>query len=263
MFQRFVTRRLPSLPTRPGPGRGRPGLALEALEARDLPTVTLVGTQLRIVGGAGRDDVAVSVRTLNRQAVVSVRVNDRYEANVPVGQVQTILFQGNGGNDRYRFLDATAIPCWLYGGTGNDDLSGGRGNDQIWGESGNDEIRADAGNDRIDGGIGDDEVHGNDGSDTVRGGGDNDHVYGESGDDTLYGDDGSDTLAGGTGSDVLYGGGGNDVLYGADTSPINRRRDGSRDYLYGGTGADTFVVSSEAGLDLARDYNSREGDRLT
>ncbi|MFK8185041.1 MAG: NF038122 family metalloprotease [Phormidesmis sp.] len=58
---------------------------------------------------------------------------------------------------------------------------------------------------------------------------------------TPTGDDGNDFLYGGIGSDTLEGGGGNDVLEGSDVIAAGYFE---KDILAGGSGSDTFVLSS-------------------
>ncbi|MFP4125210.1 MAG: putative Ig domain-containing protein [Alphaproteobacteria bacterium] len=102
------------------------------------------------------------------------------------------------------------------------------GDDVLIGTDGNDYISGGDGDDVIDGGAGDDTLHGDAGDDTIDGGPGHDNVYGDAGDDTLDGGDGSDLVHGGTGDDTLQGG---------DSA------DWGFDNLYGGFGADTYVVN--------------------
>lgn len=81
---------------------------------------------------------------------------------------------------------------------------------------------------------GDDVISGLDGDDTLNGG---------RGDDSILGGDGNDRLVGHRGDDILYGGAGNDL------------------YI-GGTGADTFVLRQGEGVDVIRDFDITEGDRI-
>ncbi len=242
------------------PTRRPRGLSLEELETRAVPSVTLVGSQLRIEGGDGRDDVAISTRNLRGQSVVTVQINNQYVSNTPAAQVKSIVFHGNGGDDRFRFLDATAIPCYLDGGTGNDILDGGAGNDTILGGTGDDTLDGEGGDDYLDGGAGDDGLNGGAGNDIVHGGTGADKIKGGAGNDVLYGDDGNDTLEGGAGSDTLYGGNGNDLLCGGDLSSVSLHADRSRDVMWGGPGTDTFVIAEA--LDLAMDFNTHEHDLI-
>ncbi|MEM6408783.1 MAG: calcium-binding protein, partial [Pseudomonadota bacterium] len=92
------------------------------------------------------------------------------------------------------------------------------------------EIVAGNGNDTVDGGSGEDTIDGGAGDDVIDGWGGNDVLTGGAGNDYLFGDTGDDTLSGGTGNDTLLGTWGNDSMSGGDD-------------------ADTFMVSSVAGID--------------
>ena len=101
----------------------------------------------------------------------------------------------------------------------------------------------------------------------------------ERGDDILEGRDGNDTLIGNTGEDKLYGGSGDDVLCGTknpfdfSSSP---EPETEVDQLYGGEGADLFVLGagsavfykgfviseSSANRAIIEDFDAAEGDRI-
>lgn len=93
-------------------------------------------------------------------------------------------------------------------------------------------------------------------------------IHGGDGDDLLVGGPRAERLSGGPGNDVLLGGGGRDTL---DGGPGDDRIMLTPDAVaYGGTGADTFVVSAPSVLDHADtllgvifDFSASEGDRLT
>lgn len=78
-----------------------------------------------------------------------------------------------------------------------------------------------------------DVIRGTSGRDVICGLGGNDVIVGRGGNDTIYGGPGNDTLDGGAGKDVLRGGAGNDTF---------RARDGRRDVVEGGRGADTAIA---------------------
>ncbi|HEY7154958.1 MAG TPA: hypothetical protein VH575_13430 [Gemmataceae bacterium] len=113
----------------------------------------------------------VSDSTTNNIPKVEVVHNDitqRFE----VGQVKSILFLGEGGDDSFtnhtegRF----AIESRAYGGSGNDVLRGGSATDVFYGGDGNDSLYGGAGNDRLYGGPGDDHLDGGLGADLLNGG---------------------------------------------------------------------------------------------
>jgi len=94
----------------------------------------------------------------------------------------------------------------------------------------------------VNGGDGDDQLHGGDGSDTLNG---------EAGDDRLYAGDGIigqsiNTLNGGDGDDILYGSNeAENILNGDDGDDQIHIR--GHDTATGGTGADSFIYSTEYG----------------
>jgi Ca2+-binding RTX toxin-like protein len=87
-------------------------------------------------------------------------------------------------------------------------------------------------------------VLGSENADTIVGNAKNNTLQGNAGDDTLNGGAGNDTLLGGLGNDSLLGGAGNDLLQGADGMTAGS---GQKDYLFGGIGADTFVLADAQG----------------
>ncbi|KJV06323.1 hypothetical protein VZ94_12060 [Methylocucumis oryzae] len=120
----------------------------------------------------------------------------------------------------------------------NDTLIGNGGNDIIFGGAGNDSITGDGGNDGINGGDGKDTITGGIGNDTIDGGPGNDTIDGGVGDDQLFALFGTDeeTATGSLVSDVVYGGDGNDVINAVAGV------DGANKQLYGGDGADQFIL---------------------
>jgi len=148
---------------------------------------------------------------------------------------------GGKGNDR---LIGSAGNDRLIGGDGADSLLGGSGNDKLIGNAGNDTLSAGSGNDRLIGGGDNDSLDGGGGDDILLGGDRNDVLSGGSGQDKLNGGVGNDELVGGTGSDFLIGGSGRDVLAGGR----------GNDTLIGGTGRDVFVLASNSGTDIIRDF---------
>lgn len=116
-------------------------------------------------------------------------------------------------------------------------LSGLAGNDTLLGRGGNDRLFGGAGNDQLSGGDGDDEL------------------YGQQGNDRLWGDRGNDLLSGEDGNDVLIG-------YGGVST--------ERDRLFGGAGADTFVLGTRrdgvfylgSGYAIIGDFSQAQGDKI-
>jgi hypothetical protein len=92
-------------------------------------------------------------------------------------------------------------------------------------------------------------------------------IRGGDGVDVLIGGSSAEHLVGGDGDDVLIGGGGHDVLEGGAGDDWIVLASQAR--AYGGSGADTFVISAPVVMDHADtllgtifDFNAGEGDRL-
>jgi serralysin len=191
---------------------------------------------------------------------------------------------------------------------GNDFIDAGNGNDRVYAGSGNDSVYAGTGHDLVQGGDGNDYISGGDGYDTLNGGAGNDWIDGGYGLDVMNGGTGVDTLDvrfwdfgytvnmttgltnypgetatnfenvyTGAGSDSVIGtvgdnlistGAGNDRLNGYGTAFNNAAQ---IDTLYGGDGADTFVLGGSWGVSyvepgngyaIIADWNPLEGDRI-
>lgn len=143
---------------------------------------------------------------------------------------------GKGGNDTLSGLQGDD---YLYGQNGNDKLIGGAGDDNLNGGAGNDNLNGSAGDDELNGDNGNDTLIGGTGVDSLYGGAGNDNLNGGAGDDELYGESGKDTLIGGAGDDSLYG--------------------GLTSLLTGGTGKDTFVLTSLSG-DIITDFSVKDDE---
>lgn len=186
---------------------GKPHLAVEPLEARDVPavTATLSGTSLVVEGTNGNDSIVVR-QDGSRVTVDGLNIRDRWTdvSGVDVSRVRQVVVRAQGGNDTVN-LTTLQVPTLVWGGSGNDRIYGGSGHDVVYG---------DQGADTIVGGAGDDWLVGGDESDQVWGGAGNDWITGDGGDDFLSGDEGDDSLSGGDGRDTLSGGAGDDQLNG-------------------------------------------------
>ena len=127
----------------------------------------------------------------------------------------------------------------------------------VTGTDRSDEIVGDNDDNVFRGGRGDDFIRGSQGNDELRGGLGNDEIKGGSGNDTLFGGKNNDSLAGNEGNDRLKGGDGNDTLKGGQ----------DLDTLIGSGGADSFIFDSFRGssrqeIDVIKDFNFREGDKI-
>ena len=120
----------------------------------------------------------------------------------------------------------------LVGNVGNNIIAGGLGADIIAGGDGDDVLRGDLNDRDAQVGVGNDDlIFGGNGDDFIGGKGGNDELFGDAGDDLLWGDDGDD---------ILRGDLGNDTLTGDDNS--------------GGSGSDTFILSTGEGTDTITDF---------
>ena len=237
--------------------------AVETLETRQLMSVGIDGNGGLVIQGGGQNDWAwISPVANNGKTYYRVYGN---LAGVPTDkwfdpmQVRNVQFRGYAGNDD--FANNTSVPCWMWGGDGNDKLDGGSGQDVIYGDAGDDYIadqttRATANWDNwFFGGFGNDTIQGSAGNDQIHGDAGVDNLFGGNGIDYLWGDDGNDRIEGGWGNDALWGGNGDDLLAGQQGDDWLAGNAG-RDTLYGASGRDRFDYDT---LDF-RDLNAAEGD---
>ena len=231
-----------------------------------------------LVGGAGND------RMLGQDGGDGVFGEDGNDALS--GGAGFDLLAGQNGDDRLEGGDQDDM---LYGDAGQDTLYGQSGDDRLFGQDGSDGLFGDDGADTISGGAGLDLLAGQNGDDRLEGGDEDDQLYGDAGEDTLvggtgadlmlgqdgsdgaYGEDGNDTISGGAGFDLLAGQDGDDRLHGGENDDQlygdagdDRLTGGpGADSLVGGLGADVFDLERVAELDVARDFNRNEGDRVS
>jgi Ca2+-binding RTX toxin-like protein len=101
-------------------------------------------------------------------------------------------------------------------------------------------------------------IHGTDSSDDKFGQGGSDTIYGNGGADNIWGDwhqvvdpgePGSDTIYGGTGPDWLQGDERRDTLDGGPGNDRIEAKDGERDIIDCGRGADDWTFFDKGGLD--------------
>lgn len=229
------------------------GTPVKAYGGDDNDTIRILGGNGIGYGGAGDDSVRVQVN--------------------PGFAMKSFELYGDDGHDRLSFTNyanplgvAAGATFRASGGEGDDVITIGYVDVQIYGGAGIDRILAD-GNSQIWGGVGDDRIFDDffeiinslQGDRTVWGEEGNDHVwlaYGR-GDDLIFGGDGDDYLAGGRGADYLEGGAGNDTLVAYA---------GDEDRMFGGQGADLFVVSDLMPYGrgaLIDDFSVAEGDKMS
>ncbi|MEO0644847.1 MAG: G8 domain-containing protein [Cyanobacteria bacterium J06650_10] len=191
--------------------------------------------------------------------------------------LQTIDVKAGGSNNPGEQNGGGGSSLINLSGTRKDDvLIGNSQNQKINGNSGNDKIRAGGGNDFVKAGKGNDIVDGDGGKDRLLGGAGDDTIRGGLEDDQILGDGGNDKLFGGVGNDIVDGKKGNDVVSGVDATIASPGR-AELDYLFGGQGADKFLLgdkdkayyndgllgsSGEADLAIVKDFNRSAGDTI-
>ncbi|WP_333478183.1 calcium-binding protein [Allocoleopsis sp.] len=176
-------------------------------------------------GGAGNDALFGQKGVFSGGSGTDTLTANYYTSNVPYG----VHLGWNGENTVRRrdngsvILTHDGIEAFNFTATDYQDfLVGQNGNDTFYGLGNNDIIDGGNGNDILDGGSG------------------NDFLEGGAGNDQLFDVMGSDTLSGGAGDDYLYAV--------ADTQ-------GATKQLYGGQGADTFVLDIKGDINLGFDFN--------
>ena len=131
-----------------------------ATPAEAAVTADLVGSELRVIGDAANDFIAVSLVSGDSSQIVVL------SSAIPIGtfarsSVTTILVDAGAGNDQVELQDSSGtftdtIPTTILGGDGTDSLVGGRGPETLRGGSGHDRINGGGGNDTMSGDEGDD-----------------------------------------------------------------------------------------------------------
>ncbi len=185
---------------------GRPGLTVERLELRDVPTTaSLYGSSLIIDGTEQADSITVRQDgNWLRIDGTNIRNGWRTDSGVDARSVRQVVIRGKGGDDTVNIV-SLKINTMVWGGTGNDRVYGGSGSDTVYGDQGNDTLMGSSGDDWLVGGDGIDQIWGGAGNDWITGDSGDDRIYGDSGDDSLSGGEGKDTLSGGSGLDDFDG----------------------------------------------------------
>jgi Ca2+-binding RTX toxin-like protein len=154
---------------------------------------------------------------------------------------------GGAGTDRLRLSGHSGGMAISLDGQANDGAPGEGDNvgsdiEKIEGTKGNDVFTGSAGADNFEGDSGDDEIHGAGGNDDLYGGGGDDRVFGDAGNDKVQGANGSDSVDGGPGLDQIYGDIGSCSFSCSFDADSLFARDGERDAVDCGGGADTAQV---------------------
>jgi len=148
----------------------------------DLSNLSGVVPTLALDGGDGMDTVIIKgssagdqMSLVNNGSQILALVRDGVvEGNFSVNNVESILLQGQGGDDTLTASNGfpTGTTLTIDGGAGNDHITGGDQADILIGGAGNDLVAGGRGNDNASLGSGNDTFVWNpgDGSDTVEGG---------------------------------------------------------------------------------------------
>jgi Ca2+-binding RTX toxin-like protein len=193
-------------------------------------------TSVYLNGAGGDDNVRADFKT-----PTSLFGGDGDDALLDAREA-TNLLDGGPGTDTadYKYGHNAGVMVTLDGlandgGPGENDLV--RNCENIQGSNDADTLVGNDGPNRIDGYYGDDVIIAGGGNDTLVGGYGHDRLDGGLGNDALDGGADNDTLIGGAGLDSFDGGAGDDVF---------QTRDGIRELVFGGAGADKAWIDSLA-----------------
>jgi hypothetical protein len=184
-------------------------------------------------GGPGDDQIG------GRLGLSSGRDNDQGADTVRGGEgTDELVLESHAGGM------AISLDGQANDGTGAEGDNIGADFESIVGSNGDDVFRGSPGGDTFHAGGGNDELHGGDGGDDLSGDGGGDRVFGDGGNDIVEGTDGADLVDGGPGSDQIYGDIANcSVFCNLDADQL-LARDGERDIVDCGGGADTAQVDA-------------------
>ena len=184
-------------------------------------------------GGPGDDQIG------GRLGLSSGRDNDQGADTVRGGEGSDELVLESHAGGMAISLDGQAND-----GTGAEGDNIGADFERIDGTNAADVFHGSPGGDNFHAGGGGDEIHGGDGADNLAGDGGDDRVFGDAGNDIVEGTYGADLVDGGPGSDQIYGDIANcSVFCNLDADQL-LARDGERDIVDCGGGADTAQVDA-------------------
>jgi uncharacterized protein YkwD len=135
-----------------GRGHCSAQLRVQHLESRVTPavTATLLNGVLTILGDSAANSIQV---TLSGGNLVVSSTGQSFASS----SVSTITIDGGQGDDAIYVGTGITQQCWLFGGSGNDQITAnGSGNDLIFGGNGDDTLNSGVGNDTLYGGAGND-----------------------------------------------------------------------------------------------------------
>src|SRR5438105_6153343 len=99
----------------------------EALGDRTMPSITLSGGVLTVVGTAGNDDIHVSSPTAGQ---LQVSIGDTHESRTfATSQVSALDVRAGSGNDFVSIKSNVTVAATVRGGLGDDVINGGGADD--------------------------------------------------------------------------------------------------------------------------------------
>jgi Ca2+-binding RTX toxin-like protein len=254
--------------------------AFEALESRQMMSVSWSAGALTINGSNGNDNIVVDCQDyLPGISQIRVHENGAVTQNWTLYQnAKGLTVYGNAGNDTID-LSAVKFGAVVFGGANNDMIKGTKAADAIYGNEGDDALYGNGGGDTLDGGANDDTLVGGAGADALWGGtgtdkasyaertnpvyvaidgqgydgevGEYDNVHtdvenltGGLGNDVLAGSSAANVIEGNGGSDILHGGAGKDVLFGGMVLNNAAKNNTGIDSLFGDAGDDQLWAPS-------------------
>jgi hypothetical protein len=181
------------------------------------PGITVVGTQLYLVGGsATNDSVVISSAGASNTGSTGVQVTatlNHTAISKTYSQAFTAIFiVGYAGNDSIQLSSTLTVSAFVTAGNGNDSVQLGNGNNGVTLGDGNDSVQVADGNNVVTLGNGNDSLTAGNGSNVVVMGNGNDGVTLGNGNNSLTLGDGNDSSQVGNGSNVVVEGKGNDSV---------------------------------------------------
>jgi Ca2+-binding RTX toxin-like protein len=175
------------------------------------PGVTLVGTQLFIVGGtSSNDQVQVSPVGSSTTGSSGVQVKatlNRVATTTTFTQVPiTLQIVGYSGNDTFALAPSLTVSACISAGNGNDTVQGGDGATTVTLGDGNDSVQLGKGNNTVTLGNGNDAVQLGNGNNTVTLGNGNDSVLLGNGNNVVVTGNGHNSIQAGNGDNLIVAG---------------------------------------------------------
>lgn len=152
---------------------GRDGVS-ERFTVEAAVAAASAGLSLHVDGGQGGDTLAIEGTPDDDVIVVDGSSIELGVLDLVFENVDTLILEGNRGDDVLDASASSAVTNILDGGAGDDVLTGGDRADRLSGGDGRDTLRGGGGDDMMSGGRGNDRLMGQGGHDQMNGGADND-----------------------------------------------------------------------------------------